>query len=105
MKARMIRREFFRRAVAATAVAQVGLGNALAAPAAAKRMFLAGFSHETNTFHPVPTGSFSYAKAGDLRLAVWKDSGLVVVPGMSAYPAGGGSPGATDLGSAAAIRL
>ena len=91
MKARMIRREFLRRAVAATAVAQVGLGNALGAPAVAKRVFLAGFSHETNTFHPVATTSFNYSKAGGLRLATWKESGLVVVPGVSAYPSGGGT--------------
>jgi len=87
----MIRREFLRRAVAATAVAQVGLGNALGAPAVAKRVFLAGFSHETNTFHPVATTSFNYSKAGGLRLATWKESGLVVVPGVSAYPSGGGT--------------
>ena len=85
----MIRREFL--ATAAMAVAGPGFVNALAASIASKRVFLAGFSHETNTFHPVATTSFNYSKAGDLRLAAWKESGLVVVPGVSAYPSGGGT--------------
>jgi microcystin degradation protein MlrC len=87
----MTRREFLPRATAAVAVTGTGLVNALAVPPAAKRVFLAGFSHETNTFHPVATRSYSYSKAGDLRLAAWKDAGLVVVPGVSAYPSGGGT--------------
>ena len=73
------------------ALSGTGLTAAPAALTTARRVFLAGFSHETNTFHPVPTGSFSYGQTGELRLEAWKDSGLVVVPGVSAYPTGGGT--------------
>jgi len=91
MNTPMNRREFLQRTSAAITLAGTGLGAAPAATTAGRRVFLAGFSHETNTFHPVPTGSFSYGQAGDLRLAAWKDSGLVVVPGVSARPTGGGT--------------
>lgn len=87
----MNRREFLQQATATMAVAGTGLVSAAAAPAAGKRVFLAGFAHETNTFHPVATQGFNYSKAGDLRLAAWNDSGLVVVPGVAAHPAGGGT--------------
>jgi len=55
-----------------------------------KRVFVAGLSHETNTFHPVPTTDFSFTMADGQPLPVWKDSGLLAVPGVSAYPLGGG---------------
>jgi microcystin degradation protein MlrC len=83
----MPRREF----LATMAVSGAGLVKALTASIAGKRVFLASFSHETNTFHPVPTPSFSYGNAGELRLAEWKQSGLAVVPGVSAHPTGGGT--------------
>jgi microcystin degradation protein MlrC len=85
----MARREFL--VTATLAATGAGFANARAASIAGKRIFLAGFSHETNTFHPVPTTSFNYAKAGELRLAAWQSSGSTVVPGLSAYPAGGGT--------------
>ena len=68
MKPRISRRRFLHQASAAMAASGTGLAAAPAALTTGRRVFLAGFSHETNTFHPVPTGSFSYAKAGDLRL-------------------------------------
>jgi len=91
MNTRIGRRDFLQQTAAAIALAGPGLGNALAAPTAGKRVFVAGFSHETNTFHPVPTRSFAYPKTGELRLTAWSDSGLLVVPGVSAYPSGGGT--------------
>lgn len=87
----MNRRQFLRRAAGVTAVTSAGLGGLSAAPTAEKRIFLAGFSHETNTFHPVATTSYRFSDSIDLRLAAWKDSGLVIVPGVSAYPTGGGT--------------
>ena len=60
----------------------------------AKRVFMAGFAHETNTFHPLPTTSFSIREPGPgsvPTLAAWKDTELTVVPGTSAYPTGGGT--------------
>jgi len=57
----------------------------------AKRVFVAGFSHETNTFHPARTTEFHFATTSDRPLPVWEDTGLVVVPGVSARPAGGGT--------------
>jgi len=85
------RREFLRQTLAVTAATGFGLGNALAAAATAKRVCVAGFSHETNTFHPVTTRSYSYAAAGALRLAGWQENGMVVLPGVHARPAGGGT--------------
>jgi len=58
-----------------------------------KRIFVAAFSHETNTFHPLKTTKFNYYQpktADSPYLSVWKDTGLIAVPGISAYPAGGG---------------
>jgi microcystin degradation protein MlrC len=52
---------------------------------------VAAFAHETNTFHPVRTTAFDYGRVSERPLAVWRDSGLVVVPGVSAHPAGGGT--------------
>jgi microcystin degradation protein MlrC len=53
---------------------------------------VAGFSHETNTFHPLRTKAFSYSETDPaFTLPGWKDGGLVTVPGVSAYPTGGGT--------------
>ena len=57
---------------------------------AGKRIFVAGFSHETNTFHPVRTTSFRCSETGTPSLDVWKDADLGIVPGISAFPSGGG---------------
>jgi microcystin degradation protein MlrC len=56
-----------------------------------RRVFVAGFSHETNTFHPIRTTGFSFSKAGDQPLAARRDADLVVVPGIVARPNGGGT--------------
>jgi microcystin degradation protein MlrC len=56
-----------------------------------KRIFVARFAHETNTFHPVRTTSFHYSKTSTRPLDVWKDADLDIVPGVSAFPAGGGT--------------
>ncbi|MGB6045707.1 MAG: M81 family metallopeptidase, partial [Pirellulales bacterium] len=56
-----------------------------------KRVFVAGFSHETNTFHPVKTTAYSFTRENNHPLPVWKDTELVVVPGVTARPAGGGT--------------
>jgi microcystin degradation protein MlrC len=56
-----------------------------------RRVFVAGFSHETNTFHPIKTTSFSFAEAGRNAPSVWKDANLTIVPGIHAYPNGGGT--------------
>jgi microcystin degradation protein MlrC len=56
-----------------------------------KRIFVAGFSHETNTFHPVRTTSFYFPRTRIRPLPGWKDAGLIVVPGISAHPSGGGT--------------
>ena len=68
-----------------------GLVKAATASVAGKRVFLARFSHETNTFHPVPTTSYRYEQTSEFRLAEWKQSGVGVVRGVSAYPSGGGT--------------
>ncbi|HEY5910741.1 MAG TPA: M81 family metallopeptidase [Verrucomicrobiae bacterium] len=81
------------RAVARAAVSQpkASAPPTTSLPVTGKRVFLAGFSHETNTFRPVATRSYSYSTAGQFRLAEWKNRGCVVVPGVSAYPSGGGT--------------
>lgn len=56
-----------------------------------RRVFVAGFSHETNTFHPVKTTSFRFVEAGHSPLPVWKDADLTVVAGIFARPNGGGT--------------
>jgi len=60
----MARREF----LATIAMVGAGLAKATTASVADKRVFLAGFSHETNTFHPVPTTTFRHAPSGEFRL-------------------------------------
>jgi microcystin degradation protein MlrC len=55
-----------------------------------KRIFVTGFSHETNTFHPVRTTSFRFSETGAVSLNAWKDSEYNIVTGLRAYPSGGG---------------
>jgi microcystin degradation protein MlrC len=97
------RRRFLQNSAAA--VAAVGSGHLLlaetftgpkagAAPAAGptQRVFVANFSHETNTFHPLKTSSFYYPKTdANFSLPGWKEANLVAVPGVSAHPSGGGT--------------
>jgi len=77
-----------------TATWQGALRAAEAAGRSSGRVFVAGFSHETNTFHPQRTTSFSIREPGPgespFSLESWKQGGLRVVPGTSAYPIGGG---------------
>jgi microcystin degradation protein MlrC len=87
----MNRRTFLPLAAAAAGIFPVGIMRALGAASARKRVFLAGFSHETNTFHPVPTRTYSYSKSGGFRLPAWNDGDFEVVPGVSARPDGGGT--------------
>jgi len=69
--------------------AKSGLGSS---NRASKRVFVASFSHETNTFHPLKTTGFFYAKTdASFSLPGWKEAGLVTVPGISAHPRGGGT--------------
>jgi len=56
----------------------------------AKRIFIARFSHETNTFHPLRTTSFRYRNLNAGLLDAWKNADISVIPGISATPAGGG---------------
>jgi len=93
MNTRMNRRDFL-----PWVPALVGLGTTeglrvLAAESTSKRIFLAGFSHETNTFHPVATRSYSCSEGGRFRLPEWSAGGFTVVPGVSAHPNGGGTIG------------
>ena len=55
-----------------------------------KRIFFARFAHETNTFHPVPTTSWSISGTGSIALNAWKNADFEIIPGISATPAGGG---------------
>jgi len=59
-----------------------------------KRVFVAAFAHETNTFHPLRTTRFQVHEpkpSSSPYLSIWKDTGLTVVPGVSAFPTGGGT--------------
>jgi microcystin degradation protein MlrC len=82
---------FLRDTMMLAAAAGTGRLRTANAGPAAKRVFVAGFAHETNTFHPVKTPAYNFPKTSDRPLPVWKDANLVVVPGVSAYPAGGGT--------------
>jgi len=93
------RREFLRDTMAIGAGAGVVLSanaraavmNAQPADKRTKRVFVAGFAHETNTFHPVGTTAFTFPKPGVPSLAAWEGADLEVLPGVSAYPSGGGT--------------
>jgi microcystin degradation protein MlrC len=80
------RREFL---LSALAVGLAGRTTLLAGDK--RRVFVGGFSHETNTFHPVKTTSFAFAEVSPNPLPVWKDANLTVVPGIHAWPNGGGT--------------
>jgi microcystin degradation protein MlrC len=96
------RREFLQDVVAVAGAAAVGTvapkraqsdasGAAKPAKPPERRVFVAAFWHETNTFHPVKTSQFRFPKTSDEHLTVWKDTDLVIVPGVSANPVGGGT--------------
>ena len=87
------RRQFLRGGLAAVATGACfrQLWARGAGPPGGKRVVVAAFAHETNTFHPVPTTAFEYAPASDPHLAAWQNSGPEVVPGVAAHPAGGGT--------------
>jgi microcystin degradation protein MlrC len=95
------RREFFRQAGAMIATAGGAFaGGAITGPQTlsastadrvSKRILVARFAHETNTFHPVRTTSFHYSKTSTRPLDAWKGADLDIVPGVSAFPAGGGT--------------
>jgi microcystin degradation protein MlrC len=92
----LTRRHFLGSLSASAAVLSTRTGWTAAAgpqPAAQppKRVFMARFAHETNTFHSVKTTAFAIGKVGGSPLPVWKDTGLIVVPGASASPTGGGT--------------
>ncbi len=55
-----------------------------------KRIFIARFAHETNTFHPVPTSSWQYSETGIIKLKSWENADFNIIPGVSATPNGGG---------------
>ncbi|HPD15651.1 MAG TPA: M81 family metallopeptidase [Planctomycetota bacterium] len=57
----------------------------------AKRVFVAAFAHETNTFHPVKTTAFRFGEASSRPLPAWEGSEIEIVPGLAAHPAGGGT--------------
>ncbi len=90
------RREFLRDAMAigAAGTGVILSNDAFAAEPTgkrAKRVFVAGFAHETNTFHPVRTTAFSFPTPSVRSLAAWEGADLEIVPGISAYPSGGGT--------------
>jgi len=55
-----------------------------------KRIFIGGFSHETNTFHPLKTTLFRFSESGDPKLNAWKGFDYRIVTGINATPLGGG---------------
>jgi len=66
-----------------TSVINLGRGSS-------KRIFVARFAHETNTFHPVPTSSWRFSETGGSRLSSLEKAGTIIIPGVSASPEGGG---------------
>src|SRR6266700_7246072 len=57
-----------------------------------KRVFVAEFSHETNTFHPLKTDSYSYSHIDpSFSLPGWRDAGLTTASGLIARPSSGGT--------------
>ncbi len=88
------RRRFLKQGIIAAAATGACGRQALAGAAAeppARRVLVAAFSHETNTFHPVPTTAFHYSQASDPLLTAWQGGGITVVPGVAAHPSGGGT--------------
>src|ERR1043166_883562 len=81
-------------AVAGGSLVQLGAQEATTAPAAGpnKRVFVAEFSHETNTFHPLKTDSYSYSQIEPgFSLPGWRDAGLTTACGPIARPNSGGT--------------
>jgi len=81
-------------AVAGGSLVQLGAQEATTAPAAGstKRVFVAEFSHETNTFHPLKTDSYSYSQIDPgFSLPGWRDAGLTTACGPIARPNSGGT--------------
>ncbi len=58
---------------------------------AAGRVFVGGFAHETNTFHPVRTTEFEFEEAVGRPPRAWESAGIRIVPGVAARPTGGGT--------------
>ena len=56
----------------------------------AKRIFVARFAHETNTFHPEPNNSWNFSGTGDYTLKAWGNADVDIIPGLSSSPTGGG---------------
>jgi microcystin degradation protein MlrC len=81
------RREFLR----STLAAGFAVGARTLWASDGRRVFFAGFSHETNTFHPVRTESFGFGQIARTPAAVWEDPGLTVIAGEHARPNGGGT--------------
>ena len=71
------RREFLLQTVASGLAA----GSRSFAAAGRKRVFVAAFMHETNTFHPVKTVEYDYTEANREFVDAWKGANLEVVPG------------------------
>ena len=58
-----------------------------------KRIFYTRFSHETNTFHPVRTTSFRFPETSIRMPDALSQKDFNIVPGISAFPMGGGTIG------------
>jgi len=73
-------------------VAAVGAVRArsLLAVEAPRRVFVASFTHETNTFHPVRSTSFNFSDS-DPYWPTWEKSEAVLLPAGTARPLDGGS--------------
>jgi microcystin degradation protein MlrC len=87
------RRQFLANTFAGALTATIGnLRVHAAEKSSTRRIFVADFSHETNTFHPQKTTSFSYGQLeADFSLPVWKEAGFSVVRGATAHPNSGGT--------------
>src|SRR5260221_9700750 len=91
------RRQFFASVatlLAGRSLVQLEAAEATTTPAAGpkKRVFVAEFSHETNTFHPLKTDSYSYSQIDpSFSLPGWRDAGLTTVSGPIARPNSGGT--------------
>ena len=82
------RRQFLGNAM----VAAVGAVRArsLLAVEAPRRVFVASFTHETNTFHPVRSTSFNFSDS-DPYWPTWEKSEAVLLPAGTARPLDGGT--------------
>ncbi len=55
-----------------------------------KRIFIARFAHETNTFHPVTTTSWHHSKTEGFPVKGWDNGDFKIINGIDTYPADGG---------------